>query len=47
MDSIFVRSLQETARSRHARIGIGIWNADAQLIASLQSMPQSMPICSW
>jgi putative methanogen marker protein 4 len=25
------------ARSRHARIGIGIWNADAELIASLQS----------
>ena len=37
MDSIFVRSLQERARSRHARIGIGIWNADAELIASLQS----------
>lgn len=37
MDSIFVRSLQERARSRRARIGIGIWNADAQLIASLQS----------
>jgi len=37
MDSIFVRSLQETARSRHARIGIGIWNADAEYIASLQS----------
>jgi putative methanogen marker protein 4 len=37
MDSIFVRSLQEKARARHARIGIGIWNADAELIASLQS----------
>jgi putative methanogen marker protein 4 len=37
MDSNFVRSLQEKARSRHARIGIGIWNADAELIASLQS----------
>ena len=37
MDSIFVRSLQEKARSRHPRIGIGIWNADAELIASLQS----------
>ena len=37
MDSIFVRSLQERARSGHARIGIGIWNADAELIASLQS----------
>ena len=37
MDWIFVRSLQERARSRRARIGIGIWNADAELIASLQS----------
>lgn len=37
MDSIFVRSLQERGRSRRARIGIGIWNADAKLIASLQS----------
>jgi putative methanogen marker protein 4 len=37
MDAIFVRSLQEKARARRARIGIGIWNADAELIASLQS----------
>jgi putative methanogen marker protein 4 len=37
MDSIFIRSLEERAKSRHARIGIGIWNADAELIASLQS----------
>jgi putative methanogen marker protein 4 len=37
MDSVFVRSLQEKARARPARIGIGIWNADANLIASLQS----------
>jgi predicted methyltransferase MtxX (methanogen marker protein 4) len=37
MDSIFVRSLREKARSRHARIGIGIWNADQDLIASMQS----------
>ncbi|MHB8119145.1 MAG: methanogenesis marker protein Mmp4/MtxX [Methanothrix sp.] len=37
MDSIFVRSLREKARARHARIGIGIWNADAKLITSLQS----------
>jgi putative methanogen marker protein 4 len=37
MDSNFIRSLRESARARHARIGIGIWNADAQLIASLQS----------
>ncbi|MCK9564745.1 MAG: methanogenesis marker protein Mmp4/MtxX [Methanothrix sp.] len=32
-----MRSLQEKARSRRARIGIGVWNADAELIASLQS----------
>ncbi|MFZ2471177.1 MAG: methyltransferase [Methanothrix sp.] len=37
MDSNFVSSLRELARSRHARIGIGIWNADSQIIASLQS----------
>ena len=37
MDSIFTRSLEKLARTRRARIGIGIWNADAQLIASLQS----------
>lgn len=37
MDSNFVRSLRELAGYRHARIGIGIWNADAKLIASLQS----------
>jgi putative methanogen marker protein 4 len=37
MDSAFVRSLEEKARARHARIGIGIWNADEKLVASLQS----------
>ncbi len=37
MDSAFVRSLEDKARARHARIGIGIWNADAELIESLQS----------
>jgi putative methanogen marker protein 4 len=37
MDSFFIRSLQERAVFRHARIGIGIWNANAELIASLQS----------
>ncbi len=37
MDSTFVRSLEEKARARHARIGIGIWNADEKLVASLQS----------
>ncbi len=37
MDRDFLRSLEDRARERHARIGIGIWNADAELIASLQS----------
>ncbi|HNX40501.1 MAG TPA: methanogenesis marker protein Mmp4/MtxX [Methanothrix sp.] len=37
MDSDFIRSLEEGAGSRRARIGIGIWNADGGLIASLQS----------
>jgi putative methanogen marker protein 4 len=37
MDPVFIRSLQDSARCSHARIGIGIWNADAELIASLQS----------
>ena len=37
MDSDFTHFLEEKARARHARIGIGIWNADAELIASLQS----------
>ena len=37
MDAAFVNSLREKARSRHARIGIGVWNADAELIDSLQS----------
>ncbi|NMB86616.1 MAG: hypothetical protein A4E44_00227 [Methanosaeta sp. PtaB.Bin018] len=37
MDEGFVRSMQEKAVARHARIGIGIWNSDAKLIASLQS----------
>ncbi|MFA6371218.1 MAG: methyltransferase [Methanothrix sp.] len=37
MDSDFVSSLKEIAKARRARIGIGIWNADAELIASLQS----------
>ena len=37
MDSFFVKSLQDKARAKRARIGIGIWNADANLIASLQS----------
>jgi len=35
MDSIFIQSLKQKARARRARIGI--WNADAALIASLQS----------
>ncbi|MDQ1261218.1 MAG: hypothetical protein QG575_399 [Euryarchaeota archaeon] len=37
MDSDFISSLKETAKARQARIGIGIWKADAELIASLQS----------
>ena len=37
MDSNFIKSLQDLAMSKRARIGIGIWNADADLIASLQS----------
>jgi putative methanogen marker protein 4 len=37
MDSTFVKSLQDLARAKRARIGIGIWNADADLISSLQS----------
>jgi putative methanogen marker protein 4 len=37
MDFAFSRFLEEKARARHARIGIGIWNADPELIASLQS----------
>ena len=37
MDSDFIKSLQDLALARRARIGIGIWNADADLIASLQS----------
>ena len=40
MDLDFLRSLEDQARERHARIGIGIWNADAGLIASLQSAAQ-------
>ena len=36
LNSDFVHSLRERAGSRRARIGIGIWNADADLIASLQ-----------
>ncbi|OPY52005.1 MAG: hypothetical protein A4E48_01295 [Methanosaeta sp. PtaU1.Bin060] len=36
MDQEFLRSLEARARKRHARIGIGILNADAQLITSLQ-----------
>ncbi len=37
MDSNFIKSLQDLALAKHARIGIGIWNADEELIASLQS----------
>ena len=37
MDAAFIRSLQEKARANHARIGIGVWKADADLIYSLKS----------
>ncbi|MGA9099315.1 MAG: methanogenesis marker protein Mmp4/MtxX [Methanotrichaceae archaeon] len=37
MDSMFIRSLEEMARRRRARIGIGIWNADDELIDCLKS----------
>ncbi|VVB72739.1 Uncharacterised protein [uncultured archaeon] len=37
MDAQFTKALQEKARKSHARIGIGIWKADEQLISSLQS----------
>ena len=37
VDCDFVKSLQERARSRHARIGIGIQNLDADLIGGLEA----------
>ncbi len=37
MDAKFIRSLEERARSRHARIGIGIQSPDADLISGLQN----------
>lgn len=37
MDLAFLKSLEERARERHARIGIGIWRSDERLIASLRS----------
>jgi putative methanogen marker protein 4 len=37
VDCDFVKSLQERARSRHARIGIGIKNLDADLIGGLEA----------
>jgi putative methanogen marker protein 4 len=36
MNSQFVRSLEERARARHARIGVGVWRPDAGLISRLQ-----------
>lgn len=36
MDAQFIRSIRERARSRHARIGIGIQSPDADLISELQ-----------
>jgi putative methanogen marker protein 4 len=37
MDPGFIRSLEEKARSRRARIGVGIWNADAEILTSLEA----------
>jgi putative methanogen marker protein 4 len=37
MDSGFIRSLEEKARSRRARIGVGIWNADEEITTSLEA----------
>ncbi|OPY48924.1 MAG: hypothetical protein A4E49_03295 [Methanosaeta sp. PtaU1.Bin112] len=37
MDGNFIDSLKRAAKSRRARIGIGIWKADPELVASLQS----------
>ncbi|MFB3765705.1 MAG: methanogenesis marker protein Mmp4/MtxX [Methanotrichaceae archaeon] len=37
MDSMFIRSLEEKARRRHATVGIGIWNADEELISCLKT----------
>lgn len=37
MNAAFIQSLQENARKNQARIGIGIWNADEELISSLKS----------
>jgi len=37
MDASFIKSLQDRAEKTHARIGIGIWNADRELMASLHS----------
>lgn len=40
MDGNFISSLAQAAKSRRARIGIGIWKADRELVASLQSARQ-------
>ncbi|MDD4650709.1 MAG: methyltransferase [Methanothrix sp.] len=37
MDGNFIDSLKRAAKSRRARIGIGIWKADPELVASLES----------
>ncbi|MDD1753952.1 MAG: methanogenesis marker protein Mmp4/MtxX [Methanotrichaceae archaeon] len=37
MDSEFIRSLEVMAKRSRARIGIGIWKADSELILSLKS----------
>ena len=35
MDGTFVRQLEDRARTRRARIGIGVWKANPELTASL------------
>lgn len=37
MDASFIKSLQDRAEKTRARIGIGIWNPDRELMASLHS----------
>jgi putative methanogen marker protein 4 len=36
MDPGFIRSIEEKALARRARIGVGVWNADRKLLESLE-----------
>jgi putative methanogen marker protein 4 len=36
MDESFIRSIESRARKSRARIGLGVWKADSNLLASLQ-----------